>query len=213
MRGYKIATHVTQHGNDIDFSYYAVLRKVLVILDIPDDVKRTTPEMRYSKVPLGLGMTNDELNEWASEARKYKKYADSNKLLRDFKDFANGCEFDGRFDDKHVLHRCYGLYIHVRKCRAAKAKVVRIIDLADGTPYDRAYSDFDSFTIYQTGETVIPDAYTDDYLNICAHGIHYFESPKIAMLYYAKDIPPSDASVFLNHAEELLEKLRKVGDI
>lgn len=213
MLGYKIANHVTQYGNDIDGSYHMEGAKVLVVLDIPDDVKRTTPEMRYSKVPSGL--TNDELIEWASEARKYKKYADSNELFRDFKDFTNRCAFDiDRFvvDDNRIFV-CYGPYIHVRKCRAAKAKVVRIIDLFDGNSYNRAVSDYDNNTTYQTGETVIPDAYTDYYLNICAHGIHYFESPEVATLYHAKDLPSSEASAFLNHAEELLEKLRKGGDI
>lgn len=193
MRGYKIATHVTHNMRGV---------KVLVVLDIPDDVKRTTPEMRYSKSPLGL--TNTEFNEWASEAQTYKKHTDEQELFHDFKNLA---------DDLSLRMDYPSLYIHVRKCRAAKAKVVKIIDLTDGTPYDRAYSDFDSFTIYQTGETVIPDAYTDDYLNICAHGIHYFESPEFALLYYAKDLSPSEASAFLNHAEELLEKLRKGGDI
>lgn len=199
MRGYKIATHVMGGV------------KVLVVLDIPDDVKRTTPEMRYSKSPLGL--TNTEFNEWASEAQTYKKHTDEQELFRDFKNLADDLvhNFKNLADDLAIDYP--SLYIHVRKCRAAKAKVVKIIGLTDGTPYDRAISDFDIFTIYQTGETVIPDEYTDDYLKICAHGIHYFESPELAWLYYVKDLPPSDASAFLNHAEELLEKLRKEGDI
>lgn len=212
MRGYKIATHVERHGNDIDgFGYTVLLRKVLVILDIPDGVKRTTPEMRYGKAPLGL--TNDEFNEWASEAQRYKEYADVHKLFLDFKDCMDkrAAGVDGVYAS-HKLHACSS-NIHVRKCRAAKAIVVGIIDLTDGTYYDRADSDYDAHTIYQSGETVIPDEYTDDYLNICAHGIHYFESPELAWLYYVKDLPPSDASAFLNHAEELLEKLRKEGDI
>lgn len=211
MLGYKIATHVTRYGNDIDGSYHMEGAKVLVVLDIPDDVKRTTPEMRYSKVPSGL--TAIELNEWAAEAQGYKGYADVHKLFLDFKDGMDkrAAGVDGVYAS-HKLHACSS-NIHVRKCRAAKAKVVKIIDLTDGTPHDCAESDFDCFTTYRTGETVMPDAYTDDYLNICAHGIHYFESPEVAMLYYAKDLPPSEASAFLNHAEELLEKLRKGGDI
>lgn len=212
MLGYKIATHVTQYGNDIDGSYYCHCVKVLVVLDIPDDVKRTTPEMRYSKVPLGL-LTNNELNEWFNEAQKYKTFPDSLKLFHDIKNFADECATDAEQDRRFEIAAIYGHYIHARKCRAEKAKVVRIIDLTDGTPYDCAESDFDCFTTYRTGETVVPDAYDDDYLNICSHGIHYFESPEVAMLYYAKDPPPSEASAFLNHAEELLERLRKGGDI
>jgi hypothetical protein len=208
MRGYKIATHVTQHGNDIDYSYYTVLRKVLVVLDIPDDVKRTTPEMRYSKVPLGL-LTTNQLNEWYADQYKYKMYFDAHALFCKFKDCIDKWATGVYVGDSRFYNDC----VHVRKCRAAIATVVKIIDLTDGTSYDCAHSDFDEFTIYRTGETVIPDMYTDDYLNICAHGIHYFESPDIAMLYHAKDLPPSDASVFLNHAEELLKKLRKEGDI
>ena len=192
MLGYKIATH-------------AKGVKVLVVLDIPDDVKRTTPEMRYSKVPSGL--TTTEFEEWANDAFRYKIHPDDHALFREFKDCI----------DKWGLGnyiRFYNNYIHVRKCRAAKAKVVKIIDLFNGNSYDCAVSDYDAHTIYQTGETVIPDAYTDDYLNICAHGIHYFESPEVAILYYTKDLPPSDASAFLNnHAEELLVKLGKGGDI
>lgn len=207
MLGYKIATHIEQYSNDIDYSYYAVCRKVLVILDIPDDVKRTTPEMRYSKVPLGL--TNTGLNEWNSDACMYKMFPDAHAIFRNFKDCIYGCAMGVYVGKSNFYVNC----IHVRKCRAAKANVVKIIDLTDGTPHDCADSDFDSFTIYRTGETVVPDAYTDDYLNICSHGIHYFESPELAMLYYAKDLSPTEAIVFLNHAEELLEKLRKEGDI
>lgn len=207
MLGYKIATHVTHNMRGV---------KVLVVLDIPDDVKQTTPEMRYSKIPSVL--TANEPNEWSNEAQKYKEHTDEHELFHDFKNLADDLAMDVKYFAKYQCFATYNpslpsLYIHVRKCRAAKAKVVKIIDLTDGTPYDRAYSDFDRFMIYQTGETVIPDAYTDDYLNICAHGIHYFESPEVATLYHAKDLPPSEASAFLNHAEELLEKLRKGGDI
>lgn len=204
MLGYKIATHVTRYGNDIDDSYHMEGAKVLVVLDIPDDVKRTTPEMRYGKVPSGLTAT--ELEEWTHDAFRYKIHPDAHAL---FGEFRNCIDEWGLGNYIHF----YSNYIHVRKCRAAKAKVVKIINLANGTYYDMAHSDFDGSTIYQTGETVIPDAYTDDYLNICAHGIHYFESPEVAMLYLVKDLSPSDASVFLNHAEGLLEKLRKGGDI
>lgn len=212
MLGYKIATHIEQYGNDIDGWGYTIHRKVLVVLDISDDVKRTTPEMRYGKAPLGL-LTNDELNEWFSEGCRYKMYADANKLFREFKDRANICAFNiDCFDDNHSFD-CYGPYIHARKCRAEKATVVKIIDLSNSDSYNCAHSDFDEFTIYQTGETVIPDAYTDDYLNICAHGIHYFESPEIALLWYAVGLSPRPARAFLNHAEGLLEKLRKEGDI
>lgn len=208
MLGYKIATYVIR---DDDGSYYAVHRKVLVVLDIPDDVKRTTPEMRYNNAPLGY--TTNELNDWAGEARKYKKYTDTHTLFREFKDHID--EWAMGTGNAYLLdpYDFYKSYIHVRKCRAAKAKVVKIIGLTDGTHYDLALSDFDIFTTYQTGETVTPDTYTDDYLNICAHGIHYFESPELALLYYAKDLSPTEASVFLNHADELLEKLRKEGDI
>lgn len=211
MLGYKIATHVTHvthYGNDIDGPYHMEGVKVLVVLDIPDDVKRTTPEMRYSKVPSGLTAT--ELKEWTLDAFKYKTHPDGHAL---FVEFRNCIDKYGLGNYIHLTDPIYSNYIHVRKCRAAKAKVVKIINLANGTYYDVAYSDFDRFTIYQTGETVIPDAYTDDYLNICAHGIHYFESPEVAILYLAKDFPPSDASAFLNHVEGLLEKLRKGGDI
>lgn len=207
MLGYKIATHTTQYGNDIDGSYYMKGVKVLVVLDIPDDVKRTTPEMRYSKVPSGLTAT--ELEEWAHDACRYKEYADSNKLFRDFKAFAQNLAMHVHTGDIPYFNS----YIHIKKCRAAKAKVVKIIDLVNDTSYDCAVSDYDSNTIYQTGEIVTPDTYTDDYLNICAHGIHCFESPEDAILYFVKDLPPSDASLFLDRAEELLEKLRKRGDI
>lgn len=207
MLGYKIATHFEQYGNDIDDSGYEIHRKVLVILDIPDDVERTTPEMRYSKAPLGL--TNTEFNEWNSEACMYKIYPDTHVIFCEFKDCIDKWATGVYVGDPCFYKDC----IHVRKCRAAKATVVKIIDLTDGTPHDCAESDFDFFTTYRTGETVIPDAYDDDYLAICSHGIHYFESPELALLYYAKDLSPSEASAFLNHAEELLEKLRKRGDI
>lgn len=212
MLGYKIATHVTQYGNDIDYSYSYYVRKVLVVLDVPDDVKRTTPEMRYSKVPPS-GLTATELNEWGDEAQTYKAYPDVYMLFHDVKDSVNKLKIrPSHFDSRCKISACKH-YIHVKKCRAAKAKVVKIIDLTDGTCYDRAVSDYDAHTIYQTGETVVPDAYTDDYLNICGHGIHYFESPEVALLYYAVRLSLSDAKVFLDYAEELIGKLRKGGDI
>lgn len=207
MLGYKIATHVTQYGNDIDGSYHMEGVKVLVVLDIPDDVKRTTPEMRYSKVPSGL--TTTELDEWSADQYKYKIYFDDHALFYKFKDRIDEWATGVYVGDLCLYNDC----IHIRKCRAAKANVIKIIDLTDGTPCDHAESDFDCFTTYRTGETVAPDAYDDDYLNICSHGIHYFESPEAAMLYHAQTLSISGASAFLNHAEELLEKLRKRGDI
>ena len=71
-----------------------------------------------------------------------------------------------------------------RKCRASKAKVIRITD-RDGNAagVEEVKSDHDAAFVYRVGETVsVPDFDTDRW-NECAAGIHHFITRAEAVQY------------------------------
>lgn len=60
-----------------------------------------------------------------------------------------------------------------RKCRASKAKVLKIETL-DGKKRKSGTSWRDSSFVYRVGETIEPDDFDDDRWNVCSHGIHFY---------------------------------------
>ena len=71
-----------------------------------------------------------------------------------------------------------------RKCRASKAKVIRITD-RDGNAagVEEVKSNYDAAFVYRVGETVsVPDFDTDRW-NECAAGIHHFITRAEAVQY------------------------------
>lgn len=70
-----------------------------------------------------------------------------------------------------------------RKCRASKAKVVRITDM-DGNPAgDTVPSDYDKTFVYKIGETVEVPNFEKDRWAECAPGIHHFITREEAVQY------------------------------
>lgn len=79
------------------------------------------------------------------------------------------------------------------KCRASEAILVRILNLnGEELPNKKAYSHFisvragyvDERTEYVVGQTILPDAFDDNPLTICSHGIHFFCTFREATNYY-----------------------------
>ena len=60
-----------------------------------------------------------------------------------------------------------------RKCRASKAKVIKI-ETPDGKERTYGESWHDPSFIYRTGDMVYPNKFNDDRWNVCSHGIHFY---------------------------------------
>ena len=56
-----------------------------------------------------------------------------------------------------------------RKCRAEYAKVLEITGRNK-----KAYSNYDRKVIYETGKTIKPDSFDNDWREECSSGIHFF---------------------------------------
>lgn len=69
------------------------------------------------------------------------------------------------------------------KCRVDKATVVAITKIADGTPGDNVFSDYDDTFLYKIGQTVVPDSFDTDRWNECSNGIHLFLTKDLAKNY------------------------------
>ena len=70
-----------------------------------------------------------------------------------------------------------------RKCRCSKAKVLSIIDLANGTSINSVKSEYDNNFIYTVGEIVeVKDFNTDRWVE-CTSGIHFFITKEEAISY------------------------------
>ena len=69
-----------------------------------------------------------------------------------------------------------------RKCRAARAVVVRI-ETRNGAPIDHGWSQHDPHFEYRVGETVCVSDYDGDPRIECAPGIHFFCSKREAAAY------------------------------
>ena len=71
-----------------------------------------------------------------------------------------------------------------RKCRAERAIVTNITNLATGTRVPEAFSSHAGRAFgYRTGETIVPDKYDPDIRVECTHGIHFFITRKEAEEY------------------------------
>ena len=70
-----------------------------------------------------------------------------------------------------------------RKCRASKAKVLKMVVAETGEVVDVAYSCYQSDFEYHTGEYVYPDSFDEDRWIECANGIHFFMTKQEAIDY------------------------------
>ena len=93
------------------------------------------------------------------------------------------------------------------KHRANKAKVVAIED-ASGTPYTTATSfsyDKKSLT-YTVGETIEEPSYNPDPEQVCAEGIHYFLTRRVAELYGLEKIENGLFQQWRDNGQKYLEE-------
>lgn len=197
VRGYKIAYVAENDGN------FEVRYPVLVILDIPDNASRITPEDRYDGY-IKWDRTLD-YRAWDSQRHSYIKYRHhSDKALFEeyleklnkvqavwakqrlglyyLEPYRGNKNTDDKIEDE--FRRISG-FIHASKCRASHAKVVDIIGLIDNEHYTHANSTFDNDFVYTVGEDVFPSSgmFNANELNICGEGIHYFETATLAALF------------------------------
>ena len=70
-----------------------------------------------------------------------------------------------------------------RKCRCSKAKVLSIIDLANGTSINSIKSEYDKNFIYTVGEIVEVKDFNSDRWVECTSGIHFFITEEEAISY------------------------------
>jgi len=59
-----------------------------------------------------------------------------------------------------------------RKCRAEYTQVIEITK--DSKNYKKAISQYDNKFIFKVGEIVYPDSFSEDWVNECSNGIHFF---------------------------------------
>lgn len=206
MVGYKIA-YVTDGDGDFEVKHPA-----LVILDIPDNAAKITPEDRYvnCEIPPNIyfGFLNWNLQyhayNWDLQYHAYIKYRrNSDKAL--FEEYLEKLRKVKFVWAKHKvnpyyyenpIHKSYCKtveddflivvrFIHASKCRASQAKVIDIIGLMDNEHHTHAKSMFDEDFVYTVGGEVFPSSYmfNSNEFDICGDGIHYFESATLAVLF------------------------------
>ena len=186
MKGYKIAFYEEYiQGTDVlkGLHYGTTLTRVpvLVVLDIPDDAKTSTPENRYTEENMceildrwrsaSLSLMPPYINAALKDCDAYCAHKDE-KPLAIYNEFVNA--YSGEL----------AKFVHASKCRCNKARVIDIVGIFNGTHYTRAVSMFDADFRYEVGKTVsCEDFNTYSRMAVCAPGIHYFEYPVFAILY------------------------------
>lgn len=207
MKGYKIAFHEEQIGGTDVFTglhYETTVMKipVLVVLDIPDDAKTSTPENRYTEENMSKMQA-----EWSLYSHPFAEAA-----LRDCEAyFAYKDEDPFTIYNKFIYEYSAGLsdYIHSVKCRCDRAKVVDIVGIFNGMCYVHARALYRADFIYNLHETVRCDDFiTYKHMTVCAPGIHYFEYPVLAMSYMMEEMdliaPVRDGKIDSGVAERYL---------
>lgn len=218
MVGYKIA-YVTDGDGDFEVKHPA-----LVILDIPDNAAKITPEDRYvnCKIPPNIYF---DFRGWDLQYHAYIKYRHHSdralfdeylkklrKVKLDSRMTALGLNAYGslaeRFKDEFM---CICRFIHASKCRASHAKVVDIIGLMDNEHHAHANSFFDDKFVYTVGEDVSPSSgmFNAYELDICGSGIHYFETATLAVLFAIDGIAGYNSGIDVGqiHAKFMIEQL------
>lgn len=220
MKGYKFAFHEENRDNvDVinGLHYEKTVSKipVLIVLDIPDDAKTSTPENRYTEENIG-NMMRDRCAYYTfippyvdaalKEYTVYDAYKNEDPLTI-YNELVK--EYDGALSK----------FVHASKCRCDKAKVIDIVGIFTGIHYTHAVSTFDPYFGYELGKTVsCEDFNTYSRMAVCAPGIHYFKYPVFAILYMLEGmdflIAPVrdgkiDARVVENYLTEELNTLKK----
>lgn len=220
MVGYKIAfheEHITSQDvfKGLHYETTTVKIPVLVVLDIPDDAKTSTPENRYTEK--NMNVIRDEENMYLPlpyeidalrDCEAYLAYKDEDPSTI-YNEFLNN--YDARVFE----------YVHSVKCRCNIAKVVDIVGIFNGMHYIHARSIYTPDFIYELYEWAQCDDFnTSNHMAICAAGIHYFEYPVFAMLYMLEEMDEliyavRDGKIHPSVSEYLTEELntlKREGD-
>ena len=204
MKGYKIA-YVTESDGDFEVRYPA-----LVILDIPDNAAKITPEDRFEgKLRWDRHI---DYRGWELLYHAYIKYRHhcDKALFDEYLEKMHKVKlvWSKQFEDEF---RCICRFIHASKCRASHAKVVDIIGLMDNEHHTHANSMFDAEFVYTVGEDVSPSGcmFNADEFDICGSGIHYFETATLAVLFAIDGIKGYNSGMDVGqiHAKFMIEQL------
>ena len=70
-----------------------------------------------------------------------------------------------------------------RKCRCSKAKVLSITSIDERTRYDKAYSIYNRYFVYEVGKVVEVNDFDEDRFQECSKGVHFFITRQEAVNY------------------------------
>lgn len=167
-------------GEELRWAYKTY--PALITLEIPDDAAVSTPGVRMniykhsnmSYEPIG-SLSDDVLKDAFVKRCAYWPY-DTYKGMR-------------KKENEYTFLRKVMSSVDDYKCRCDKAKVINVELLEkDGyitsafTNYDM-HIDHNKYFYYERGEMVYPNKFDPDLTKVCSHGIHYFEDPRLAILY------------------------------
>jgi len=167
----------------------------LITLEIPDDAAVSTPGVRMN-IYKHFNMAYEPIEPFTDD------------LLKDL--FVERCAYE-TVDDKFIhkkdaftFLRDFRFYFENYKCRCSKAKVINIELLEEDSYVTSAFTYYHK-TFYKRGEMVYPDNFDEELRCVCSHGIHYFEDPRLAILYTFNCYPLSVYNI-LDHSEYICHK-------
>lgn len=181
-RLYDIGNIHFHDGEEMKWAYKTY--PALITLEIPDDAVVSTPEVRYNiykhfnitYVPIEQ-LSDDVLKEAFVKRCAYWPYD------------TYECMIHKKMRKEYTFLRDVMYNVEAHKCRCNKAKVINVELLQeDGyitsafTNYDKRL-DHDKYFYYARGKMVYPNKFYPDLTKVCSHGIHYFEDPRLAILY------------------------------
>lgn len=198
--GYKIGLFDSMCRHDLfpynsrraewDIKIWAIkMYPALITLEIPDNAIVSTPEVRYNILQYNQFKGLSARVEFLRELQNYNVlfplsdddllYHLKNKILV-FETLGNDPTNRNFIDDR----------IDALKCRCNKAKVadIRLLE-KDGyltecyTKHQNTCVDPNVITKYRRNKFVYPDDFDSNTLTVCGNGIHYFEDPRLAILY------------------------------
>lgn len=181
--------------------YYA-----LIILEIPDNAARSTPDIRnnilkHANLSIPERETFSQLKMRAAFAGAINAQLERVYMPNIF----NGLPF------KPMTFSKFNIEISNNKCRCSMAKVVKVELLEPDGYITDAYTLFNNSHLgrpnvchYKLGEMVYPDKWDPDLMEQCSNGIHYFEDPRYALAYGLQFYP-----MFIKYVWQNLDYIMK----
>lgn len=179
-RLYNIGNIHFYDGEELRWDYKTY--PALITLEIPDDAVVSTPEVR-SNIFKHANIAYDPIEPL------------NNDILKDA--FVKRCVY-WPYDTYEGMHKKEKEYtflrnvmsrVEVYKCRCSKAEVINAELLEEDGYITSAFTNYhkrlnhDEYFYYKRGEMVYPNKFDPNLTKVCSHGIHYFEDPRLAILY------------------------------